>query len=236
MGANDSGQLGLGDTTSRGGPGATMGDSLPAVDLGSGSLIDLRPLGLPHEPTVEETLAHGADLVTFSGDKLLGGPQCGIIAGRADLIEKIERDPLMRAFRIDKMTLAALEATLRLYLHPDKALEAIPHFRMLETPLAVLQERAYLLARYLGNVPGLSVHVVDTQAYFGGGTLPDQAVPSVALAIRAEHLSEKELAQRLRLGEPAIMGRVEDGFVLLDLRTVPVENDQAMLEAVQRAV
>lgn len=209
---------------------------IPVVDdIGSGALIDMSQWGLDDEPMPRTSLQGGADLVLFSGDKLLGGPQCGIIAGRADLIEKIERDPLMRAFRVDKMTLAALEATLRLYLDPEKALEAIPHFKMLEIPLAVLQERAYLLARYLGNVPGLSVHVADTKAYVGGGTLPDRSVASVALAIRSEQLSENELAQRLRLSEPAIMGRVEDGLVLLDLRTVPSEQDQAMLEAVQLA-
>jgi L-seryl-tRNA(Ser) seleniumtransferase len=209
---------------------------IPVVDdIGSGALIDMSEWGLHDEPIPRASLQSGADLVLFSGDKLLGGPQCGIIAGRADLIEKIEHDPLMRAFRVDKMTLAALEATLRLYLDPEKVLEAIPHYKMLETPLAVLQERAYMLARYLGNVPGLSVHVADTKAYVGGGTLPDRSVPSVALAIRSEHLSENELAQRLRLNEPAIMGRVEDGLVLLDLRTMPSEQDQAMLEAVQQA-
>jgi len=209
---------------------------IPVIDdIGSGALIDMSEWGLDDEPMPRASLQAGADLVLISGDKLLGGPQCGIIAGRADLVEKIERDPLMRAFRVDKMTLAALEATLRIYFDPEKALEAIPHFKMLETPLAVLQERAYLLARYLGNVPGLSVHVADTKAYVGGGTLPDRSVPSVALAIRSDHLSEDELAQRLRMHEPAIMGRVEDGLVLLDLRTVPLEWDQVMLEAVQRA-
>ncbi|MFT3880453.1 MAG: L-seryl-tRNA(Sec) selenium transferase [Gemmatales bacterium] len=213
--------------------GKTRG--IPVVDdIGSGALIDMSQWGLDDEPMPNDSLQAGADLVLFSGDKLLGGPQCGIIAGRADLIEKIERDPLMRAFRVDKMTLAALEATLRLYLDSENALEAIPHFKMLEIPLAVLQERAYLLARYLGNIPGLSVHVADTKAYVGGGTLPDRSVPSVALAIRSEHLSENELAQRLRMHEPAIMGRVEDGLVLLDLRTVPAEQDQAMLDAVQQ--
>ncbi len=211
--------------------------NIPVVDdIGSGALIDMTQWGLDDEPMPRASLAAGADLVLFSGDKLLGGPQCGIIAGRADLIEKIEHDPLMRAFRVDKMTLAALEATLRLYFDPYKAVEAIPHFKMLETPLAVLQERAYLLARYLGNIPGLSVHVAGTKAYVGGGTLPDQAVSSVALALRAEHLSENELAHRLRMADPAIMGRVEDGQVLLDLRTVPTENDQVMLNGVAEVV
>lgn len=207
--------------------------SLPVIDdLGSGSLFDMSQWGLRDEPMPRHSLQAGADLVLFSGDKLLGGPQCGIIAGKAEWIQKIERDPLMRAFRVDKMTLAALEATLRLYFQPDKVLEQIPHYRMLETPISVLQERAYQLARYLGSIPGLTVSVTDTKAYVGGGTLPDQAVNSVALAIRSEHLSEEELAHRLRTGEPAIMARIENGQVMLDLRTVPPEADQKMIEAI----
>lgn len=211
--------------------------SIPFVDdIGSGSLVDMSTYGLDDEPLAANSLASGTDLVMFSGDKLLGGPQCGILAGRADLVKRIEADPLMRAFRVDKMTLAALEATLRLYLNPEKALEAIPLFNMLETPLSVLQERAYLLARYLGNVPGLSVHVANTQAYAGGGSLPGRAVSSVALAIRSDFISEQELATRLRLHEPAIMGRLEKEQLLLDLRTIPVEMDQAVLDAVRFVV
>lgn len=202
-------------------------------DIGSGSLIDMSTYGLEDEPLAASSLAKGTDLVMFSGDKLLGGPQCGIIAGRVDLIHRIEADPLMRAFRVDKMTLAALEATLRLYLQCDKAMEAIPLFKMLDIPLAVLQERAYLLARYLGNIPGLSVHVTNTLAYAGGGSLPNRAVDSVALAIRSSTISEQDLALRLRQHEPAIMGRLEHEQLLLDLRTIPVEMDQTVLDAVR---
>lgn len=210
---------------------------IPVVDdIGSGALTDMTAWGLKDEPLASASLRAGADLVMFSGDKLLGGPQSGIIAGGADLIEMIERDPLMRAFRVDKMTLAALEATLRLYLDPEKVLQAIPHFRMLETPLAVLQERGYLLARYLGNIPGLHVHVTSCDAYVGGGSLPASAVSSVVLAVTCDHLSEQELAQRLRLHQPAIMGRIEDGAVMFDLRSVLPEQDSVLAEAIRQVV
>lgn len=210
---------------------------IPVVDdIGSGSLIDMAAWGLTDEPLASASLKAGADLVMFSGDKLLGGPQSGIIAGRADLISKIEHDPLMRAFRVDKMTLAALEATLRMYLNSEKALQAIPHFRMLEMPLAVVQERGYLLARYLGNMPGVQVHVSNCDAYVGGGTLPASAVPSVAISVKCDHLSEDELAKRLRLHIPAIMGRIEDGAVLLDLRSVLPEQDQIVADAIRQIV
>lgn len=209
---------------------------LPVIDdLGSGALVDVSRWGLQNEPMPRASLQAGAALVLFSGDKLLGGPQCGVIAGKKELIQKIEHDPLMRAFRVDKMTLAALEATLILYLDPDKAMQAIPHYQMLETPQAVLEERAYLLARYLGNIPGLHVHVSASKAYVGGGCLPDESLPSVALALACETCSEEELAQRLRLNEPAVMPRIEDGNVLLDLRTVFPHQDQSMLEAVSSA-
>lgn len=208
--------------------------NIPVVDdIGSGALVDLGEWGLRDEPLAKTSLALGADLVMFSGDKLLGGPQCGILAGKAELIGKIEKDPLMRAFRVDKMTLAALEATLRIYLNPDKALEEIPLLRMLETPIAVLQERAYLLARLLGSLPGLSANVQNTQAFVGGGSLPDRAIPSIAIALRCSTLSETELAYRLRTSEPAVMGRVEEGQVLLDLRAVFTDQYQALADAVR---
>ncbi len=210
---------------------------IPVVDdIGSGALIDLQTWGLVDEPLAKQSLAAGADLVMFSGDKLLGGPQCGILAGRADLIQKIEKDPLMRAFRVDKMTLAALEATLRIYLNPEKAREEIPLLRMLETPQSRLLERAYQLVRYFGNMPGVSATATQTQAFVGGGSLPDRAIESVAVAIRSESISENELALRLRMLDPAVMGRVEAGQVLLDLRAVFPEQDQALADAVREVV
>jgi L-seryl-tRNA(Ser) seleniumtransferase len=210
---------------------------IPVVDdIGSGSLVDLKDWGLPDEPLAKESLAAGADLVMFSGDKLLGGPQCGILAGRADLIAKIEKDPLMRAFRVDKMTLAALEATLRLYLNPEQAFQEVPLLRLLDTPLASLQERAYSLARALGNLPGVAAHVQDTRAYVGGGSLPDRSIPSVAIALCCDTISDDALAHALRTGDPAIMARVEAGQVLLDLRAVFPHQDQALAEQVRAAV
>jgi L-seryl-tRNA(Ser) seleniumtransferase len=191
---------------------------------------------LRDEPLAKASLGAGADLVMFSGDKLLGGPQCGILAGRSDLIQRIEKDPLMRAFRVDKMTLAALEETLRIYLDPEKAIREIPLLTMLETPLAVLQERAYQLARFLGSLEGVAAHVVDTEAYVGGGSLPDRAIRSVAIALRCSAVPEEELAKRLRVGEPSVMGRVEEGQVLLDLRAVFPHQDQGLADAVRQAV
>jgi L-seryl-tRNA(Ser) seleniumtransferase len=207
---------------------------IPVVDdIGSGAVVNLEAWSLHDEPLAKASLAAGADLVMFSGDKLLGGPQCGILAGRTDLIQKIEKDPLMRAFRVDKMTLAALEATLRIYLDPEKACEEIPLLRMLDTPLARLQERAYALARALGNLPGVSAHVQDTHAFVGGGSLPDRAIPSVAVAVRCEKVSDTDLARRLRQRDPAIMGRVENNQVLLDLLAVFPNQDQLVADAVK---
>src|SRR5262245_60595924 len=165
--------------------------NVPVIDdAGSGQAVDLTPFGLPGEPLVSRSIAGGADLVLFSGDKLLGGPQAGIIAGRAELIRKIEKDPLMRAFRLDKLTLAALEATLRLYRNPERALREIPTLRMLTTPHAELRKRAEAFAARLQSVPGLSVEVCDDVAYVGGGSLPDVGVPTAVMALTASGLSE----------------------------------------------
>lgn len=210
---------------------------LPVIDdAGSGEAIDLTPFGLPGEPLVSASIAAGADLVLFSGDKLLGGPQCGIIVGKAALVQKIEKDPLMRAFRLDKMTLAALEATLRLYRDPDKALREVPTLRMLTTPPAELKRRCEAVAEWLRAIPGVSVGVREDTSYVGGGSLPDVAVPTAVLAVSAEGVSEGELATRLRTGTPAVVGRVQDGRVLLDLRCVFERQEEELLEAVRLAV
>ena len=205
-------------------------------DAGSGQAVDITPFGLPGEPLIPESIAAGADLVLFSGDKLLGGPQCGILAGRAALIQKVEKDPLMRAFRLDKMTLAALEATLRLYRDPAKALRAVPTLRMLTTPLAELKRRCESFAEWLRAIPGVTVGIWEDVAFVGGGTLPDISVPTVVLAISADRLSDNQHATRLRTGTPAVMGRVQDGRVLLDLRCVFERQEEELLEAVRLAV
>jgi L-seryl-tRNA(Ser) seleniumtransferase len=205
-------------------------------DAGSGQAVDLTPFGLPGEPLVSASIAAGADLVLFSGDKLLGGPQCGVLAGKAEQIQKIERDPLMRAFRLDKMTLAALEATLRLYRDPASALRTVPTLRMLTTPLADLRRRCEAFAGRLRAIPGITVGVREDEAFVGGGSLPDVSVPTAVLALSAAGLSETELAARLRTGTPAVVGRVQDERVLLDLRCVFESQEAALLEAIRLAV
>jgi L-seryl-tRNA(Ser) seleniumtransferase len=205
-------------------------------DAGSGQAIDLAPFGLPGEPLVSAGIAAGADLVLFSGDKLLGGPQAGIIAGKASLIQKIEKDPLMRAFRLDKMTLAALEATLRLYRDPARALREIPTLRMLTTPLDELRTRSEAFAARLRNIAGLAVEVLEDVAYVGGGSLPDVAVPTVVIALVAGNASESEFATRLRTGTPAVVGRVQEGKLLIDLRTVFARQEEELHGAIARAV
>jgi L-seryl-tRNA(Ser) seleniumtransferase len=206
-------------------------------DVGSGQAVDLAAFGLPGEPLVSAGIAAGADLVLFSGDKLLGGPQSGIIAGRAVLIRAIEKDPLMRAFRLDKMTLAALEATLRLYRDPQAALRTVPALRMLTTPLAELQRRAETVAARLRAVPGVTAAEVRADvAYVGGGSLPDVALPTAVIAVQADGVSEADLADCLRTGTPAVVGRVREGGLWLDLRTVFERQEEELVEAIRLAV
>jgi L-seryl-tRNA(Ser) seleniumtransferase len=210
---------------------------LPVLDdIGSGALLDFGRFGLPGEPVARESVAAGADLVLFSGDKLLGGPQAGLIVGRRAWVERIEKDPLMRAFRLDKMTLAALEATLRLYLDEERALREVPVLRMLGTSADELQRRAEALAERLRGLPGLrDVRAVEDEAFVGGGSLPDQALPSWVVEVSPDGTSDEELARRLRVGEPAVVGRLRDGRLVLDVRTVFPEQEAALVEALRRA-
>lgn len=202
-------------------------------DIGSGALVDFERWNLRDEPLARDSLVAGADLVLFSCDKLLGGPQAGILAGRADLIKRIEKDPLMRAFRVDKMTLAALEATLRVYLHPEQALREIPILRMLETSLGELRARAEQLAARLQALAGVaSATAREEQTFVGGGSLPDQRMKTWVVAVKAKLQSDAELAYRLRVGSPAVMARIQDGMVLFDLRTVLAEQEAALVAAV----
>ncbi|MBO0700056.1 MAG: L-seryl-tRNA(Sec) selenium transferase, partial [Zavarzinella sp.] len=211
--------------------------AIPVVDdVGSGAMIDFARFGLPGDPVVGESLATGADLVLFSGDKLLGGPQAGVIVGKKDLIQKIEKDPLMRAFRLDKMTLAALEATLRLYRHPDRALREIPTIRMLGTRASEIRRRAEALAVKLRTIAGLTVNVRDDSAFVGGGSLPDLPLPTAVLAVSSDAVTDAVFAERLRSGTPAVMARVQDGHVLFDLRTVFERQEPDLAEAVWSAV
>src|SRR5579871_1349036 len=210
---------------------------LPVIDdIGSGALLDFGRFGFQGEPVTRASIAAGAGLVLFSGDKLLGGPQAGIIAGRKEFVQRIEKDPLMRAFRLDKMTLAALEATLRLYLNEERALREVPGLRMLGAPLDDLRRRAEGLAERLRKVEGLAaVEVREDVAYVGGGSLPDQAMKSWVVEVEARGVGDAELARRLRLGTPAVLGRLREGRLLLDLRTVFPEQEIALAEAVRQA-
>ncbi len=198
-------------------------------DLGSGTLFDLTRIGLAHEPTVREAVAEGADIVTFSGDKLLGGPQTGFIVGRAALIEKINRNPMKRALRVDKIRLAALEATLKLYRDPDRLAARLPTLRLLARTRAELASRARALAdpvaTRLGD--GFDIEVVDCASQIGSGALPLETLPSAALAIRpagdASGGRLNALAGALRALPVAIVGRIADGALLLDLRCLEDE-------------
>jgi L-seryl-tRNA(Ser) seleniumtransferase len=206
-------------------------------DIGSGALLDFARFGFQGEPVARASITAGADLVLFSGDKLLGGPQAGIMAGRKELIQKIEKDPLMRAFRLDKMTLAALEATLRLYLNEERALREVPGLRMLGMSVAELRQRAEQLAMRLREINGLAtVRVAEDVAYVGGGSLPDQTIKTCVLEIEPRDLGATDLAYRLRLGQPAVMGRLRDGKLVLDVRTVFPPQEAALVEAVRVAL
>lgn len=213
--------------------------NLPVMsDLGSGSLVDLSTFGLPHEPTVQETVAAGADVVTFSGDKLLGGPQAGIIVGKRQYIEKMKKNPLTRALRIDKLTVAALEATLRLYLDPPKALSKVPALRMITARTEELKARAHGLACHLRKAlkEKALVEVEPTFSQVGGGAMPTAELPSVAVTLRPRHMNVSELAQRLRTGEPAVMGRLQEDRLVLDLRTVLPGEEEWLVQALVKAI
>jgi L-seryl-tRNA(Ser) seleniumtransferase len=210
---------------------------IPVIDdIGSGALIDFGLFGFQGEPLAQASIAAGVDLVLFSGDKLLGGPQAGIIAGKKEWIHKIEKDPLMRAFRLDKMTLAALEATLRLYLNQERALREVPVLRMLGTPLSELRRRADALAGRLNELPDITAEAAEDVAYVGGGSLPAQAMKTWVVCMETRGIGEEELAGRLRTGRPAVMARLRDGKLVLDLRTVFIGQESALIEALRRAV
>jgi len=206
-------------------------------DIGSGAQLDFARFGFHGEPVARVSVAAGSDLVLFSGDKLLGGPQAGILAGRKEFIQRIEKDPLMRAFRLDKMTLAALEVTLRLYMSEEQALREVPVLRLLALPQAELRQRAEALATRLREAPGVAeARAAEDEAFVGGGSLPDQALKTWVVELKAATLSDTELAFRLRTGTPSVVGRLRDGKLLLDVRTVFPNQDESLIEAVQAAL
>jgi L-seryl-tRNA(Ser) seleniumtransferase len=195
-------------------------------DLGGGALCDLAEYGAAHERTVQEAIGDGVALVTFSGDKLLGGPQAGIVAGRANLIARLRNNPLLRALRVGKLTIAALGATLRCY-RDRAARERLPLFRQLAATLEELSERA---KAYVEALPGASAG--ESVAYIGGGALPQASIASIAIAVPSER--PQRLAARLRAGEPAIVTRIEGGRLLLDLRAIAPHEDHLVIASLLR--
>jgi L-seryl-tRNA(Ser) seleniumtransferase len=205
-------------------------------DLGSGALVDLAPLGLDHEPTVGESLAAGCDVVTCSGDKLLGGSQAGLVLGRRRWLAKVRKDPLARALRLDKLTLAALEATLSLYAEPGQALREVPALAMLRLSPGDLEPRARRLAEALAaRVPGLRAAVVAGHGEVGGGALPLQWLPGWVVEVEQQGRDARELERRARAAEPPVIGTLRAGRWRLDPRTLTdAELDEAV-EALARA-
>jgi L-seryl-tRNA(Ser) seleniumtransferase len=189
-----------------------------AVDLGSGTLLDLARYGLPQEPVVADAIARGADLVTFSGDKLLGGPQAGIIVGRAALVEKLRKNPLKRALRLDKVTLAALGAVLRLYLDPDRLVPRLPALRLLARPLVEIRAQAERLRPLLAR--HFEAAVIDCESQVGSGAAPTQRIASAGLALRP---GNARIAARFRQLPTPVIGRVQSGAFILDLRCLEDE-------------
>ena len=214
--------------------------SIPTMeDLGSGALVDMAQYGLPREPLVAESIASGVAIVTFSGDKLLGGPQAGVIVGKAEWIEKMRKNPMMRAMRVDKLTLAALAATLQLYLttpSADTLAAQLPMLNRYTRPMEALHAVAKQLARQLRDIFGEKVHIqiAETHGQIGSGALPVETLPSVALVLEPTDITTDELASRFRQAKVPVIGRIKDAQLWLDLRAI-YEREQAwIVEAAQQ--
>ncbi|MDQ6823256.1 MAG: L-seryl-tRNA(Sec) selenium transferase [Candidatus Eremiobacteraeota bacterium] len=206
--------------------------SVPFVeDLGSGALVNLEEYGLPHERTVQEAVRDGVDLIAFSGDKLLGGPQAGIIVGATAYVARLRANPLIRALRVDKLTIASLGETLQAYVSAERR-EEIPLFRMLAASVDDLRARGRV---YVETLSATVARLADTLSFVGGGSLPETSLPSVGVVLHAA-LDANEISRRLRHGEPAILGRVDDDAFLLDLRSISPEQDAAVIAAIRRAL
>ncbi len=202
-------------------------------DLGSGLLLDLAPFGLRDEPVAQESIRTGADIVTFSGDKLLGGPQAGIILGRREAIAELRRHPLARALRICKMTYVALEATLELFLEPEKLFQRLPTLRMLCEDVGEVRRRARRLARRIRQAaPEAEVELVAETSQFGSGALPAQDIPTCAVALGLPGVGAQELAARLRRYRPPVVARIKEGRVLLDARTILPGEEAIVAQAI----
>jgi L-seryl-tRNA(Ser) seleniumtransferase len=206
---------------------------IPVVeDLGNGALVDLRSLGIEGESGVMESLRAGVDVVAYSGDKLLGGPQAGMLSGRPEAIARIRANPLFRALRVDKFTYAALEATLMAYIKQDH--NAIPAIRMLRLTRDEIRARAEMVKAKIGNIATLKAEIIEGESVIGGGTAPSATLPTALLALTHQTMNADSFAARLRAVEPPIIARIEDGRVRLDLRTVFPEQDAAIAQALVR--
>ena len=207
-------------------------NELPVMeDLGSGTFIDFSKYGLLKEPTVQESVSTGTDVITFSGDKLLGGPQAGIIVGKKAVIDLIKKNPITRALRIDKLTLAALESTLRLYRDEEKASRIIPTLRMIMLPLGEIQKRARRLAERLKKIGDSRMHIqlLERSSKTGGGALPLMELPSLCVGVQIEGISPNKLEKMMRSYEPPIIARIEDDLYVMDPRTIQ-EDEFATIE------
>ena len=208
--------------------------NLPIIDdLGSGALVDLRQYGLDYEPLIRESIEAGADVACFSGDKLIGGPQSGVMVGRGAIIEAIKKNPLARALRIDKTTVAALEATLKLFLNRAALEEQHPTYRMFSLTPESLKQRAEALA---GQLQGLlaSVAVIEGQTEVGSGSVPTQTLPTWLVSVQPRALAPEELARRLRYNDPPIFARLHKETLLFDLRTIQPEEETWVVEGITR--
>ena len=207
-------------------------------DLGSGCLIDLSKYGMDREPTVQEAIKEGADIVTFSGDKLMGGPQAGIILGRREYIQRIKANPLNRAVRIDKLTLAGLESTLLIYLDEARAVREIPTLRMLTYSHDELRKRAQRLSRKIRTtIPsGVKIGVRGDVSQVGGGAYPVQLLPTYVVTLNPDHGSVHQLEKRLREGNPPIIARVSKEEVLLDVRTIGNEEENFIVDGIEKSI
>jgi L-seryl-tRNA(Ser) seleniumtransferase len=204
-------------------------------DLGAGALLGLEQFGLPHEPTVRESIAAGADVVLFSGDKLIGASQAGIIVGRKELIGRLRKHPLMRAMRVDKTCLMVLERTLHLFRDPELLRREHPLYRMICASVETLRSRAQALAAAIAKAaPKAALNVDASIAYLGSGSLPTEAIPSVMVSVSVPGLSAADLARRLRLDETCVFSRIEDDLVRLDMRTLMDEQVPAIAAALGR--
>jgi L-seryl-tRNA(Ser) seleniumtransferase len=205
-------------------------------DLGSGSFIDLSKYGLSREPTVQDSVSTGVDVVTFSGDKLLGGPQAGVIAGATEMLQKIKQNPITRALRIDKLTLAALESTLRLYRDEADALDRIPTLKMLTMPVQIIQGEAERFMALLKDLKNKRLHVqtFDANSRAGGGSLPLLQLPSRCVGVKIEGISANRIDTWMREHTPAVIGRIEDDFFMMDVRTIQENEPETITAAFQQ--